>query len=149
MEQTSTPPSPFSSSFLRRGETPARHRSVLKVLCMVSSIKPYATLPYFRCIFATGMLNLEERQQADVNINDTKGALRSCFGINKNMMQVITAATAAVVALMATEGGHPSGGGRDVSVPTTTTTWQGSGEGVERPRIQWHNDGVARKVVEQ
>ncbi len=64
MEQTLTAPPPSSSSVLRGGELTVQHQSILRGLCAVHSIKPYATLPYFRRIFAMGMHNLEERQQA-------------------------------------------------------------------------------------
>ena len=67
-------------------------------LRVVSSIKPYATSPYFRRIFALGVRNLEERQQVDVNLNDVEGALRSCFGINKGMVRVIADTAAVAVA---------------------------------------------------
>ena len=118
MEQTSTAP-PLSplSSFLRRGETTARRQSVLAALCAVSSIEPYATSQYFRHIFATGMCKLEERRQADVDVDNVKGVLRSCFGINKDMVQVIAYAAAVAVASMATEGGlSPGGGGTSTSL---------------------------------
>ena len=117
MEQTLTPPPPSSSSFSRGGKTTVRRQSFLAVLRTVSSIKPYATLPYFRRIFATGMRNLEKRQQLNVDVDNVKGMLRLCFGINNDMVQVIANAAAVASAAMVTERGLlPGGGGMSTSL---------------------------------
>ena len=129
MEQTLTPSPPSSASFSRGGKTTARRQSILAALWAVSSIKPYASSLYFRCIFAIGMSNLEERQQADVDVDNVKGVLRLCFGVNKDMVQVIANAAASAVVSMAMGGGLPLEGRRDVYVPTTTMPWHGRGEG--------------------
>ena len=62
------PPPPFCAGVRRRGgANPSSQRFVHRA---VSSIESYATSPYFRRIFAMGMGNLEERQQADVDVKD-------------------------------------------------------------------------------
>jgi hypothetical protein len=127
MEQTSTPPPPSSSSFSRSGEKRVWCQSILVALRAVASMESYSTLPYFRHIFATEMHNLEERRQADDDVNDVEGVLRLCFGINKNMVRVIADAAVATVALMAMEG-VPTGGGGGTSM-SLQQQQRGTGEG--------------------
>ena len=134
---SSSSPSYYSPSSHSRGNetTTARRPSVLAALRAVSTIEPYAMSPYFRRIFASGMRNLEERRwEADGDVDDVEGALRSCFGINEDMARVIADAAAAVVASMEGGGIPPGGdeGGLDVSTTTVTTTTRHGG-GVERP----------------
>ncbi|KAL3789190.1 hypothetical protein ACHAW5_011029, partial [Stephanodiscus triporus] len=122
---TAARPPPPSSSSSPSYYSPSSH-----------SRGPYMTSPYFRRIFASGMRNLEERRrEADGDVDDVEGALRSCFGINEDMARVIADAAAAVVASMEGGGIPPGGGagGLDVSTTTVTTTTRHGG-GVERPR---------------
>ena len=59
------------------------------------------------------MHNLEERRQADVDVDNVKGVLRLCFGINKDMVRVIAEAAAGCGdrRVNGDGGGAPVGGG--------------------------------------
>ena len=93
------------------------------------------------------MRNLEERQQADVNVTNIKGVLRSCFGINMDMVQVIDDATTVAVALMAMEGGLPPGrGGTSTSLQQQGRSMGGE-RGVEQPQSQQHGVGGASITI--
>ena len=61
--------------------------------------------------------NNNDGRPMPVDVNDVKGVLRLCFGINKDMVQVIAYAAAVAVASMATVGGlSPGGGGTSTSL---------------------------------
>ena len=106
MEQTSIAPLPSSSSFMHRGETMAQRQSVLAALHEVSSIKPYAALPLLR-----GFTTWRRGNMRMSTLTASRGVLRLCFGINKDMVRVIANAAAVFVTSMATEGGLLPGGG--------------------------------------
>ena len=77
--------------------------------------------------------------------------LRSCFGINKDMVRVIANAAVAALVSMATEGGGPTGGalagvGRGIYIPTRTTMRQG-GRGVKRTQSRQHDVGRASFAI--
>ena len=73
--------------------------------------------------------------------------LRSCYGINKDMVRVITDAAAATIASMAIEGGLPPGrGGTSTSLQQQGRSMGGE-RGVEQPQSQQHGVGGASITI--